>query len=180
MNSIVTKKGDDGTTGLLMGSRVLKNHQRIKTIGALDELNAYLGVCKAYERKEAYRIIRFTGIQQILVQIMGELAVADSEYEHWSKSKISVNKLTETDLTNVEDYIKAIESEQPSFAGWATPGSNTLSAHYDYATRVCRRAERELVQMHQEGHTSRLLILQFINRLSDYLWITARSLENVS
>lgn len=178
MSSIVTKTGDDGTTGLLMGGRVQKNDPRIQSIGAIDELNAYLGVCKASIGKTSEIYHNLQWIQVTLVQIMGELAVLEINYSKWDKSDISRNRLQQPTLDALEDQIKLIESSKPDFSGWMTPGSNIQSANLDYATRVCRRAERELVTLVEENPRIRVLISQYINRLSDYLWLLARDLES--
>ena len=169
--SIVTRTGDDGTTGLMFNRRVPKTHPRIQACGAVDELNAALGVVHAStSHPEPQRIL--LPIQQDLVNLMGELATLAEDLERYRADGYAT--LT-ADLTmRLEAEIRNFESHSISFKGWATPGANPVSAALDVARTVCRRAEREACALQESGQLMNKEILVYLNRLSDLLFILAR------
>ena len=167
--SIATKRGDTGQTDLLMGGRVDKSHPIIEAVGALDELNAALGLCKAIPHP------RFTSIHVIqhdLVKLMGEITTTQENEEKYQNSKFE--KIDEQSLNYLEVIVNQIESTNPTFKGWEMPGNNEISARYDYARTIARRAERRIIGL-RNIRTYRLIVYQYINRLSDALWLLARS-----
>ncbi len=173
--SISTRTGDDGTTSLLYGQRVPKNHPQIKAVGALDELNAALGFAKATRPAGAdHRELEC--IQQDLVALMGEITCAESDTQRYAGSKFA--KIGEAELARLDAAVKTIEARQPKFAGWATPGANLHAAALDLARTAARRAERELVGLGNHGKTLRPVLLQYVNRASDLLWLLTREAEN--
>ncbi len=174
-HSIATRTGDAGTTGLLYGQRVPKDHPQIEAVGVLDELNVSLGFVKANQpdRRNHAEIER---IQQELVAFMGEIACAESDSARYAASSFA--KIDETALARLDTAVAAIEARQPKFDGWATPGANLGSAALDLARTAARRAERRLTGLSNHGRTLRPLLLQYINRLSDLLWLMAREAEN--
>lgn len=172
--SIATRTGDDGCTSLLYGQRVPKDHPQIETVGAFDELNAALGFAKA-TCPDAARRAELTAIQQDLVSLMGELACAETDAARYAASKFA--KIDESSLARLDTAIAAIESHGVKFDGWATPGANLHAAALDLARTTARRAERRLVGLPAQGRTVRPLVRQFVNRVSDLLWLLARAAE---
>lgn len=172
--SIATRKGDDGTTGLLYGQRVAKDHPQIEAVGALDELNAALGVAKAAGK---FRVPRaaLEQIQRDLVALMGEVACAEKDAARFARSKFP--RIDADDLARLDHALADVEARQPKFDGWATPGKNAPAAALDLARTTARRAERRLVGLHQHGRKLRPVTLQYLNRLSDLLWLLAREAE---
>ncbi|HYC73015.1 MAG TPA: cob(I)yrinic acid a,c-diamide adenosyltransferase [Opitutaceae bacterium] len=172
--SIATRKGDDGTTGLLYGQRVAKDHPQVETVGAIDELNAALGVAKAAGK---FRVPRATldAIQRDLVALMGEVACAEKDAARFAKS--SFPRIDARALARLDQVLADVEGRQPAFDGWATPGKNAPAAALDLARTVARRAERRLVELRRHGRRVRPVALQYLNRLSDLLWILAREAE---
>lgn len=173
--SIATRTGDEGTTSLLYGQRVAKDHPQIEAVGALDELNAAIGLVRA-GRPAGEDSGVLMGIQNELVALMGEVACAEGDTARHAASKFS--RLDETSLAKVDAAVAAIESRQPKFDGWATPGSNPHAAALDHARTVARRAERRLVNLVSHGRILRPVLLHYINRVSDLLWLMAREAEN--
>ncbi len=171
LHSIATRKGDDGTTSLLYGQRVRKDHPQIEAVGALDELNAALGFAKATAPRRAMKK-DLARIQQELVALMGEVACVPKDAKRHAASKFV--RIDEAALARLDAGIAGIEARRPRFDGWAKPGANLLSAALDLARTAARRAERRLV-----GLTGpvRPLLLQYVNRLSDLLWLMAREAE---
>ena len=174
--SIATRTGDDGTTSLLYGQRVLKNHPQIEAVGVLDELNAALGFAKA-TRPTGTSGLAIEQIQRELVGLMGELSCAPSDAARYAAATFA--KIGEAELANLDAAIAVIEARQPKFDGWATPGANVHAAALDLARTTARRAERQLVGLGSPTPTVRPVLLRYINRVSDLLWLMAREAEQV-
>jgi len=172
--SIATRTGDTGTTALMYGRRVPKNHIRVEAYGSVDELNAALGLARATAEHDFLRT-HLLAIQKDLVTLMGELAVAAEDLERYVKGGYS---LVTPDLTaKLDALVKEIEAQHISFHGWATPGATQNSAALDVARTVCRRAERRVCDLAQTGEMQNAEIIIFLNRLSDLLWLFARWVE---
>jgi cob(I)alamin adenosyltransferase len=163
---ISTKRGDAGETALASGRRVSKNHPRVCAYGTVDELTSALGLCRAHcEDADTVEFIR--GVQLHLIYLMGELA---SE-----KSQFPVEKSIQArHVDELSDKVKAKEASSKPFNGWLIPGESIVQAFFDHARSTCRRAEREIVALQETGVTIRPEILQYLNRLSDLLWLIGR------
>ena len=172
--SIATRTGDDGSTSLLYGQRVPKDHPQIEAVGALDELNAALGFAKA-SRPAGASADDLSRIQQELVALMGEIACAEANAARYDESKFA--KVDEAALARLDAAVAAIEARSPKFDGWATPGANLHAAALELARTAARRAERHLVALPRHGRSVRPVLLQYLNRLSDLLWLMARAAE---
>lgn len=172
--SIVTKTGDQGATSLMYGRRVSKCHPRVEAYGAVDELNAALGLAKASASPPEMREL-IVSIQKDLIVLMGELATAVEDLPRYVQDGFSLLQPTLT--AKLDEAVKAIEVRRPRFDGWATPGANPASAALDLARTVCRRAERHVCALHEAGQLNNLEIIVYLNRLSDLLWLMARWLE---
>jgi cob(I)alamin adenosyltransferase len=172
--SIATRTGDDGTTSLLYGQRVAKNHPQIEAVGTLDELNVAIGFAKA-TRPAGADCSELERIQQELVGLMGEISCAESDAARYAASKFA--QLGAAQLERIDAAVAAVEARQPKFDGWATPGANAHAAALDLARTAARRAERQLVGLAGHGKTVRPVLLQYVNRVSDLLWLMAREAE---
>jgi cob(I)alamin adenosyltransferase len=169
--SIVTKTGDAGTTGLMYGRRVPKNHPRVEACGTIDELNSALGLVRATAERDFVRR-NILWIQKSLVDVMGEVGVVREDLPRYAQDGYLRVK---PDLTaRLEKLVQEIEAQEISFKGWATPGANLNSAALDVARSTCRRAERRVFDLQAEGELANEEILIFLNRLSDLLWLMAR------
>ncbi|HLP78126.1 MAG TPA: cob(I)yrinic acid a,c-diamide adenosyltransferase [Candidatus Paceibacterota bacterium] len=171
--SIVTKTGDAGVTALMYGRRVPKNHPRVEAYGAVDELNAALGLARA-SADDGWLREQLLLIQKDLVILMGELATAPEDLERYVRDGYSL--VTPEMTARLEVIVKELEAKKISFKGWATPGANVSSATLDVARTVCRRAERRTwaIQVPDAGHSEAAV---YLNRLADLLWLFARSVE---
>lgn len=175
--SIATKTGDGGTTGLMYGRRVPKNHPQVEAYGAVDELNTALGLARA-TGEQAFVRDALLAVQKDLVILMGELAVAPEDLERYVKGGFSL--VTPAMTAKLDALVKEMESQNISFKGWATPGATIHSAALDVARTVCRRAERRVYDLQAAGVFNNDEVLVFLNRLSDVLWLLARWTETRS
>jgi cob(I)alamin adenosyltransferase len=172
--SIATKTGDTGTTALMYGHRVSKCHPRVQACGAVDELNAAIGLARA---TVAHRFVtdHLYTTQKELVALMGELATLPSDLPRYVKDGFPI--LTNEMTRRLDAIVKEIEAQNVSFKDWATPGATYGSAALDVARTTCRRAERSVCALHESGELSNAEILVYLNRLSDALWLMARWVE---
>jgi cob(I)alamin adenosyltransferase len=175
MASIATRTGDAGTTGLLFGQRVPKDHPQIEAVGTFDELNAALGAAKA-QLVDPARRAALEACQRELIALMGEIVCAETDTARWIASKFA--KLDDTALARLDAAVAEIEARGLRFDGWATPGANPSSAALEVARTIARRAERRLVGLPALGRSVRPLLLRYTNRLADLLWLMAREAEN--
>ncbi len=172
--SIATKTGDSGTTGLIYGHRVPKNHPRVEACGSIDELNSALGVARA-AATEKFVSDNLFWIQKSLVDVMGEVGVLTQDLPRYVKDGFA--RVTPELTAKLDVLVKEIEAQNVSFKGWATPGGTPGSAALDLARSICRRAERRVYDLQSAGEIPNAEILIFLNRLSDLLWLFARWVE---
>jgi cob(I)alamin adenosyltransferase len=172
--SIVTKTGDGGMTGLMYNRRVPKHHPRVAAYGAVDELNAALGLARA-TTTEPLVADNLLSIQKDLVVVMGELCVQPEDLPRYFGAGYS--PVTSALTAKLDGLVRELEARNISFQGWATPGANPSAATLDVARTVCRRAERCVSELGEAGETVNPEILVFLNRLSDLLWLFARWAE---
>lgn len=172
--SIATRTGDDGTSTLLYGQRVPKDHPQIEAVGALDELNVAIGMVRATGGPgvDAAALI---AIQRDLIALMGEVSCAEIDITRYAASNFA--KLGDAELARLDAGVADLESRDSKRDGWATPGANLPSATLEVARTVARKAERRLVKLSSAGRQLRPLLLQYVNRLSDLLWLMARAAE---
>jgi cob(I)alamin adenosyltransferase len=171
--SIVTKTGDTGTTALMYGRRVPKNHPRVEAYGAVDELNSALGLARATAILDLVRdnLLR---IQNELVVLMGELATAPEDMPRYLKDGFV--QLAADKTVKLEELVNQIEPKI-SFKDWVMPGASVHGAALDSARVVCRRAERRACALQEAGELGNGEIIIYLNRLSDLLWLLARFVE---
>jgi len=171
--SIATKRGDDGTTSLLYGKRVPKTHLRVCAYGAVDEMTSALGIARATCPQNSVKQ-KIEHIQADIILLMGELALDDERQEKYIAEGKSIS---EEALTYIEEAIIELETRLPRFTHFVHPGESLYSANMHLARSICRRAERDILQIREHGHFVRDLVLQYVNRLSDLCWLWAREDE---
>ncbi|MEA2553138.1 MAG: cob(I)alamin adenosyltransferase [Fimbriimonadaceae bacterium] len=163
---IYTKTGDKGHTGLVGGSRISKASDRIQAIGDVDELNATIGLARtAGHGSELDSNLEW--LQSALFDVGAELACVPG-------GRISVAPLADNVVERLEKSIDAQTESLPLLQSFILPGGSKLGAHLHLARCVCRRAERSVLCLH--GHEPvRKEVLVFLNRLSDWLFVAART-----
>lgn len=172
--SIVTRTGDDGTTGLLYNRRVSKSAPRVEAYGTIDELNAAIGLARA-SASHAFVKDLLLPIQKDLVIVMGELATLPSDLARYQSDGFQLT--TPEFVGRLDALVADVEKQGVSYKGWATPGATLDSAALDVARTTCRRAERRVHALADIGEPANPEILIFLNRLSDLLWLLARWVE---
>lgn len=175
--SIATRKGDGGSTGLLHGQRVPKDHPQIEAVGAFDELNVEVGAARLAAPDPAAREL-LQRVQGSLVALMGEIACAEGDAAGHAQSRFA--RLQDDDLGRIDGFLAALEAKGLRLDGWATPGANPAALAFDRARVAARRAERRLAALPAHGRNVRPLLLQWTNRLSDLLWLLAREAESAA
>lgn len=151
--------------------RVSKTHPRVEACGAVDELNAAIGVARAGTRDEFVGGKLLT-IQKELVDLMGELATAHEDLDRYRRDGFGL--ITRETAGRIEGWIQEIEAEKISFKGWATPGGTPQAAALDMARAIARRAERRVQALLESGEIENRLLQVYLNRVSDLLWLLAR------
>ncbi len=167
MAKIYTKKGDQGTTCLVSGESVDKNHTRLESYGTLDELNSIIGLCRAKLADGSKLDSPLFEVQNDLFNLGSQLANTDPVL----KSKLP--DISQKDVTKLESVIDQLTADLPPLKNFILPGGSEVSALLHVARTVCRRAERVIIQLKSETEVDPLCI-QYINRLSDMLFVMAR------
>jgi cob(I)alamin adenosyltransferase len=166
---IYTKKGDDGTTGLLFGGRVRKDSWRIELNGAVDEAQAAIGLARAETAAGSEAHGRLTAVARELYVLMAEVATAS---ENRSKLQAGSTLVTADMVVALETGIDDLLARFDMPSDFTVPGENRTAAALDLARTVVRRAERLAVAAPDLADDS--LVVAYLNRLSDYLWAMAR------
>ncbi|MFL5728269.1 MAG: cob(I)yrinic acid a,c-diamide adenosyltransferase [Cytophagaceae bacterium] len=163
---IYTKTGDLGETSLIGGTRVLKSNERIEAYGTIDELNSYIGLLRDQEVNASRRDL-LKEIQDRLFTI-GSLLASDPQ-----KSKMKVPDLREEDVKLLESTIDEMEKKLEPLKEFVLPGGHPSVSFCHIGRCVCRRAERLTVALQQKEPVTALIII-YLNRLSDYLFVLSR------
>ena len=165
---IYTKTGDLGKTSLIGGTKVLKSHLRIESYGTVDELNSYIGLVNDNLTDDHSKVI-LKEIQDRLFTIGSSLA-CDPEKEPLMK----IPDLKETDIELLEKEIDTMNETLPVMKSFILPGGHIAISIIHVARCICRRAERICVHLQQENIFVEPLVIKYLNRLSDYLFMLAR------
>ena len=163
LTAIATRTGDDGSTGLGDGSRTSKNSLRIAAIGDVDELNSTLGLLLTEPMPTELREA-LLGVQHDLFDLGGELAIP------------GYDNLAETQVARLESLLEHYHAQLPRLAELMLPGGSRAAALAHVTRTVCRRAERALVALGEE-QAVRPALRQYLNRLSDLMFVLARVLN---
>lgn len=165
---IYTKTGDKGKTSLIGGTKVAKSHLRIETYGTVDELNSWLGLVNDYMEETAVKTL-IREIQDRLFTVGASLATDPDK-----DTKMKIPDLHEADVQVLENSIDQMNTVLPEMKFFVLPGGHKAVSHCHIARCVCRRAERLCVNMQEQDMHVEPLVLQYLNRLSDYLFVLAR------
>jgi len=167
---IYTLTGDDGTTSLSGGRRVPKHSQRVEAYGSVDELIAWIGLIRDQQNDEKRK--------QLLVYIQGQLMRCAAALAHDSQNSSSKKVLPETDcIEKIEREIDLMEESLPKLNNFILPGGHIIVSHCHIARCVCRRAERAVARLNI-SEDSPEIVIRFLNRLSDFLFVLSRKIAS--
>ena len=166
---IYTKTGDKGTTALIGGSRVPKYHEKIEAYGTVDELNAFVGLVRDQPVSAHHKAILLI-IQERLFTLESLLAAGTSE------SVKKLPRLQSDDITLLEKEIDAMNEKLPNLTAFILPGGHPIISYCHIARTVCRRAERLTIKL-TENYPVDPLVIRYLNRLSDYLFVLSRMIS---
>jgi cob(I)alamin adenosyltransferase len=165
---IYTKTGDQGTTALFGGKRVSKADLRIDTYGTVDELNSWIGLL----RDQPVNEIR----KQFLIDVQDRLFTVGSILAtEPGNQKVKIPALAEADIKVLEDEIDAMDSQLEPMRFFVLPGGHQSVSYCHIVRTVCRRAERLTIALHNQEPID-ALVIKYLNRLSDYLFVLARKM----
>ena len=172
--SIVTKKGDSGTTALMYNRRLSKCDPRVEAYGSVDELMAALGLARASAERDLFRQ-QLLAVQKDLILLMGELATSSDDLERYIRD--GYPRIGPDNTRQLEIWIQELETRSRPLRGWAIPGASPHSAALEVARTVCRRAERRVCALQENGMLLNSEIIVYLNRVSDWMWLLARAVE---
>ena len=167
ITKVTTKTGDQGDTSLGDGSRVPKDNVRIHCLGSIYELNASIGFAKVLISKSHEKDL--ISIQNDLLNIGGELSIPTVEEPLHKEERVGF----------LEKRIESINKQLPPLEEFIIPGGSEISARLHLARSICRRAERDIISLNNTEKLS-TVIIKYVNRLSDYLFVLARLVINKS
>lgn len=173
---VYTKTGDKGTTALFGGSRVPKHHIRIESYGTIDELNSYIGLIRDQDINADYKQI-LAHIQDRLFTIGAILATPpEKEVLKNGQKRLQIPGIIDVNIELLEEEIDSMEMELPIMTHFVLPGGHTTVSYCHIARCICRRAERLVVHLNEIEPVDEL-VMAYLNRLSDYLFVLARKLS---
>ncbi|GFZ97283.1 cob(I)yrinic acid a,c-diamide adenosyltransferase [Blastomonas marina] len=173
LNKIYTRTGDDGTTGLVDGSRCPKHSARIAAIGSVDEANSAIGLAIVAVGSEAASDL--TRIQNDLFDCGADLATPAEDGEDFGPSEMTL-RIVPAQVEWLESAIDALNETLEPLTSFILPGGGEAAARIHLARAIVRRAERDMVALHREEPINPAA-LQYVNRLSDYLFTLARAIN---
>ena len=171
MSKIYTRTGDNGTTSLVGGKRVSKTDPRLDAYGTIDELNSFIGLMQSVMDNKAESAENIQWIQQKLFNIGGCLATDTTSFELPDSCKV-----LSSDVERIEKMIDTLQEGLPEQRSFIMPGGTQAASYAHVARTVCRRAERLILSLPDDAKVPSELV-QYINRLSDYLFVLARRIN---
>jgi len=165
LSKITTRTGDNGTTGLANGDRVNKDHPRITAMGDIDELNSSIGLILTHPLPNDISAL-LGEIQHRMFDLGGELSIPGQGF------------ITEQAVTKLDDALEILNAELPPLKEFILPGGSPAAAHCHMARTICRRAERSVITLGNQAGLNEHAIA-YLNRLSDLLFVIARTLARV-
>lgn len=166
LTKIYTRTGDKGDTGLADGARVPKYSPRVAAYGAVDEANAVLGLCRLHAADDLDAAL--ARVQNDLFDVGADLATPEQEAPRYEPLRV-----TDAQVRWLEQEIDRRNAGLGTLRSFILPGGSPLAAHLHHARTVVRRAEREVAAL-MAAETISPIALQYLNRLSDYLFVAAR------
>jgi len=167
---IYTKGGDKGTTSLLGGTRVPKYHEKIEAYGTVDELTSFIGLIRDQDIDVHYK--------DVLIEIQNKLFTAEAFIAaDKPENTVGLPKITEEDILFLESEIDNMNEYLPELKSFILPGGHSTVSYCHIARTICRRAERLTIKLIDKYKIDQIIV-KYLNRLSDYLFVLSRKLSN--
>jgi cob(I)alamin adenosyltransferase len=184
-SAVATRKGDDGTTGLLFGGqRIAKDDLRAEAYGTIDEAVAALGLARAQlglKDRLGVLSVGFGDLPGVILRLQRELFVAAAELatnpDAWDRLEDGRTRVSAEMVDGIEGLLREVEAHIEMPKEFVVPGETPTSAALELARTIIRRAERRAVGLGHEGLIPGLYLLPYLNRLADLLWVLARAAE---
>jgi len=184
-SAVATRRGDDGTTGLLFGGpRIAKDDLRTEAYGTIDEAVAALGLARAQlgvKDRLGTLAAGFGDLPEIILRLQRELFVAAAELatepSAWDRQRDGVSRVTAAMVEGLDTILREAEAHIVMPTEFVVPGETPTSAALELARTIVRRAERRAVTLGSEGLIPGPHLLPYLNRLADLLWVLARAAE---
>lgn len=179
---IYTKTGDAGTTALYTGDRLGKDHAIFTSLGSIDELNAHLGLARCHyglmlssatSQPANDHSAQLEEIQARLIDVGSHIATPRTSDEDMNEKKLQHTLFDAENTQSLETWIDEMDAQLPPLRNFILPSGGLTASQLHVARTVCRRAERDLVPLHNQGDIDST-VYKYINRLSDYLFQLAR------
>lgn len=165
---IYTRTGDQGETSLLGGTRILKSHPQVEAYGTLDELNSFIGLIRDQDIDEHYRMVLLRIQENLFIAEAWVAADPGKSHEHLPEYSGDI-------ILELEKEIDEMNKVLENLVHFILPGGETAVSYCHIARTVCRRAERSVIRL--EVHSQEYeMVIRFLNRLSDYLFVLARKI----
>jgi cob(I)alamin adenosyltransferase len=171
---VYTRRGDDGTTGLLHGGRIRKDDLRTEAYGTVDETCSALGLVRAELETTDPMHARVLELQRELFVLGAQLATDPSQ---WDRLEVGVSRIDDAMVAALEVRIDGSVERHPLPTSFVVPGGTRAAATLDLARTICRRAERHVVALHAAGGLGDDAPLRYLNRCADLLYVLAREVE---
>lgn len=171
---IYTKTGDQGTTALFGGTRVPKHHIRIQSYGTVDELNSWIGLLRDQEIAVRHRKL----LQRIQDRLFtaGSMLATEPQEGSKRKTRVEIPQVELADVEILENEMDYLNTDLPPMTNFILPGGHPIVSYCHIARTVCRRAERMTTLLNEQSPVSAVLLI-YLNRLSDYLFVLSRKLS---
>ncbi len=175
ITKVYTRTGDKGTTRLVGGQEVSKDHPRISAYGTIDELNAILGLVRVFNGRSGADPASVARLDQMLHRIQNDLFNVGSDLatrpeDRWE----GMYRVGGDDVKQLEDWIDALNEDVGPLREFILPGGGPVGGFFHQARTVCRRAERDLVALLRDEPETGEGAMRYVNRLSDYLFVAGR------
>lgn len=171
-SNLYTRTGDNGTTSLVGGERISKTSMRLEAYGTLDEFSSFVGVVLSEPSCPEFLRQQLLKVQNSLFDVGCYLATSVEK-----GTSPACSGLCDDSISEIEDWIDVLDAQTPKIRAFVLPGGSMPAAHCHVARAVCRRAERCILKLSAEEYVDPM-VLRWINRLSDYLFIAARYLNH--
>ncbi|OUW60763.1 MAG: ATP:cob(I)alamin adenosyltransferase [bacterium TMED198] len=174
INRVYTKSGDSGTTSLVGGQKVPKNHPRIYAYGDLDELNVVIGGCREWIKEYTQDNQDFMWLYNTLERVQNELFNLGTMLATPTKDMgPQIPVIADEDVVQLENDIDRVNKDLSTLASFVLPGGSQANIWFHLGRTVCRRVERQCISLSADGEIS-LIVVKYLNRLSDALFVWSR------